>query len=154
MLRIYDETRKLTLPFGSMICKLLIEAGCQVYKHELPFSRRQKIDGRIKAMSNTHVWVLFRGSKPKSKLMKKLKIQLKIASLRFQIQCLISLSILNNWKKRWQVVSLTFVISWPKCLISFVINDAPSSHFTASVLHIHLFLLYAELLSNCFSFNC
>lgn len=55
MLRIYDKTRKLTLPFGAMICKLLIEAGCQVYRHELLVSRKQKIDGMTKAMFNTHV---------------------------------------------------------------------------------------------------
>ena len=55
MLRIYDETRKLTLPFGAMICKLLIEAGCQVHPHELPIPKRQKIDSCTKAMSESHV---------------------------------------------------------------------------------------------------
>ncbi|RWR73042.1 hypothetical protein CKAN_00129200 [Cinnamomum micranthum f. kanehirae] len=55
MLRVYHEPRKLTLPFGALICKLMIEAGCQAYTHELPVTRRQKIDGRTLAMSNTHV---------------------------------------------------------------------------------------------------
>ena len=55
MLRIYDETRKLTLPFGALICKLLIEANCPVHPHELPIAKRQKIDCRTKAMSESHV---------------------------------------------------------------------------------------------------
>lgn len=55
MLRVYNEPRKITLPFGAMICKLMIEKGCQAYSHELPVARRQVIDGRTKAMSDTHV---------------------------------------------------------------------------------------------------
>ena len=39
-----------------MICKLLLEAGCQVYQHELPISKRQKIDRRTRSMSDTHVY--------------------------------------------------------------------------------------------------
>lgn len=55
MLRIYGETRKLTLLFGAMICKLMVEVSCQVYTYEMPVSRRQKIDDRTKGMSDTHV---------------------------------------------------------------------------------------------------
>ena len=55
MLRIYDETMKPTLPFGAMICKLLIEAGCQVHPHELSTPKRRKIDCRTKSMSASHV---------------------------------------------------------------------------------------------------
>ena len=55
MLRMYNELRKLTLLFGAMICKLMIEAGCQAYTHELLVARRQKINGKTKAMSDTHV---------------------------------------------------------------------------------------------------
>lgn len=55
MLQIYDEPRKLTLSFGAMICKLLIEAGCQAYTYEMPVSKRQKIDGTTKAISDTHL---------------------------------------------------------------------------------------------------
>lgn len=61
MLQIYDETRKLTLAFGAMICKLLTAAGCQVYQHDLPISKRQKIDRWTKSMSNTHVLNLIQG---------------------------------------------------------------------------------------------
>ena len=38
-----------------MICKLMIEAGCQAYTHELLVTRRQKINGRTKAIPDTHV---------------------------------------------------------------------------------------------------
>lgn len=55
MVRIYDELRKLILPFGAMIYKILIEADFQAYKHEVPVSCRQKINGRTKSMSDTHV---------------------------------------------------------------------------------------------------
>eukprot|EP00268_Persea_americana_P020786 TRINITY_DN20865_c0_g1_i3.p2 TRINITY_DN20865_c0_g1~~TRINITY_DN20865_c0_g1_i3.p2 ORF type:complete len:111 (-),score=21.02 TRINITY_DN20865_c0_g1_i3:115-447(-) len=61
MLRIYDETGKLTLPFGAMICKLLIEACCQVHPHELPIPKRQKIDRRTKAMYESHVYNRLQG---------------------------------------------------------------------------------------------
>ncbi|RWR77718.1 hypothetical protein CKAN_00621900 [Cinnamomum micranthum f. kanehirae] len=55
MLRIHHELRKLTLPFGAIICKMMIEAGCKAYTHELPVAKRQKIDYRTSAMSDTHV---------------------------------------------------------------------------------------------------
>ncbi|RWR73459.1 hypothetical protein CKAN_00173800 [Cinnamomum micranthum f. kanehirae] len=63
MLRVYHEPRKLTLPFDALICKLMIEAGCRVYTHELPVTRRQKIDGRTLAMSNTHLRRRLRGER-------------------------------------------------------------------------------------------
>ena len=56
MLRTYDELREHILPLGAMICKILIEADFQAYKHEVPVSRKQKINGRTKSMSDTDVW--------------------------------------------------------------------------------------------------
>ncbi|XXG60543.1 hypothetical protein AAC387_Pa04g2424 [Persea americana] len=38
-----------------MICKLLIEVGCPVHSHELPIAKRQNIDRRTKAMSESHI---------------------------------------------------------------------------------------------------
>lgn len=55
MLRIFLDQRKLTLPFGAMICKMMIDAGCQAYSHELPVTKRQTISLRTMAMSDKHV---------------------------------------------------------------------------------------------------
>lgn len=44
MLRVYEGTKRLALPFGVMICKLLIEQVCQAYDYEEPILLTKKIN--------------------------------------------------------------------------------------------------------------
>ena len=54
ILKVYEGLKRLALPFGVMICKLLIKYGFYTYDHEEPILHRKKINAATLSMSEAH----------------------------------------------------------------------------------------------------
>lgn len=54
MTKIYEGPNRLSLPFGVLICRLLIEKGCQAYPYEESIRPKKTISATTLKLSQAH----------------------------------------------------------------------------------------------------